>query len=171
MIIGIAGNKRHGKDTIGNYLIEKYGFEKISFAQPIKDIIKMLFNFSDEQLNGDLKEVIDENWNFSPRFIMQFIGSSFRNNIQDDIWIKILENKIKNDKKYVITDLRYVNENEFINRNNGIKIRVKRNILSNDTHESEQYVNMLDVDYEIDNNGTLEELYEKVDKILLEKNF
>ena len=34
-IIGISGRKYHGKDTIGDYLVNKYGYKKIAFADPI----------------------------------------------------------------------------------------------------------------------------------------
>ena len=31
-IIGITGRKRHGKDTLGDYLVSNYGYTKIGFA-------------------------------------------------------------------------------------------------------------------------------------------
>ena len=59
MIIGFLGEKRSGKDTCGNYIIENYGFERYAFADPIKRACQHLFGFTDEQCWGDLKEEID----------------------------------------------------------------------------------------------------------------
>ena len=44
MIIGITGYKRHGKDTLGKYIVEMSNRErmpavKIAFADPLKDIV------------------------------------------------------------------------------------------------------------------------------------
>ena len=55
MIIGIYGKKRSGKDTIANFLCEKYGFIKYGFGDPIKDIAKIMFGFTEEQLYGSKK--------------------------------------------------------------------------------------------------------------------
>jgi len=43
MIVGIAGYKGSGKDTIGKVLVDHYDFEKMSFAQPIKDLVHDTF--------------------------------------------------------------------------------------------------------------------------------
>src|SRR5579863_3132559 len=53
VIIGITGRKRSGKDTVGNYLVEHYGFVKVSFADTLKEACKIIFGFSDEQVYGD----------------------------------------------------------------------------------------------------------------------
>jgi len=89
--------------------------------------------------------------------------------VSDDIWIKVVEKKILSnpDKKYVITDVRFNNEFEFINKYNGITIKVERDkIHNNDCHISETFFNNLYTDYAIKNNGTLEELYEKINAII-----
>ena len=75
-IIGFLGRKRSGKDTCGEYLIENYNFTKYAFADPLKDILKILFNFDDEQLNKN-KEEIDKLWKISPREALQKFGTDF----------------------------------------------------------------------------------------------
>ena len=74
-VIGIAGRKYNGKDTIGDYLVKNYGYKKIAYADPIKEICKEMFGFNNEQLYGSLKESNDGFWNVSPRKLMQFIGT------------------------------------------------------------------------------------------------
>ena len=75
--IGLLGNKGCGKDTLADYLVKDKNFIKYSFANPIKEIAKHLFNLSDEQLNGSHKETIDNRWNLSPRIILQRLGTEF----------------------------------------------------------------------------------------------
>ena len=58
MLIGLLGKKRVGKDTVAEYLIEKYNFIRYAFADPIKEIAGIMFNFSYEQLYGNQKEII-----------------------------------------------------------------------------------------------------------------
>lgn len=38
LIVGISGKMRHGKDTIGDYIINRYRFKRASFAEKVKDI-------------------------------------------------------------------------------------------------------------------------------------
>ena len=85
MLIAILGKKHSGKDTIANFLIEKYGFTKYSFADPLKKGIQAFFNLTDQQLNDQkLKEEIDPRWGVSPRKLFQVIGTDFfQNSIRD----------------------------------------------------------------------------------------
>src|SRR5438045_2338658 len=101
MIIGILGFKRAGKDTVADYIVSNYGFEKMILSQPLKEACKILFNFTDEQLYGNLKEIVDSNWKTSPRKIMQYLGTDIlRNdinkiipNINNNFWINLVVNK------------------------------------------------------------------------------
>ena len=76
MLIALTAPKQSGKDTFADYLVEKYGYTKIAFAKPLKDLLKLLFLFTDEQLYGHLKEVSDERWfGCTPRKAMQYVGT------------------------------------------------------------------------------------------------
>ena len=57
-ILGICGKKRSGKDTAGEYLIQKYGYVRYAFGDPVKDVCRVMFKFTEEQLYGDKKEVL-----------------------------------------------------------------------------------------------------------------
>ena len=52
-IVGFLGNKGSGKDTCGSYLVEKYGYVRYAFGDPVKEVCKNLFNLSEDQLNGE----------------------------------------------------------------------------------------------------------------------
>jgi hypothetical protein len=50
IVVGLAGGKRVGKDTTAGILIEKfknvYPVHTIAFADPIKDMLKVLLNYT-----------------------------------------------------------------------------------------------------------------------------
>lgn len=129
MIIAISGKKGHGKDMLGSILIDEYNFKRDYFARPIKESAKRIFGFTEEQVNGSLKEEIDKYWGFSPRWAIQQIGTDlFRENIDKDVWIKSLKRRIKKFDKdlIVITDARFPNEVDAIRELGGIVFRIKR---------------------------------------------
>ena len=190
MIIGICGFKSSGKDTIAEYLIKEYSFKKISFASTLKDIISIMFGWSRDKLEGitkedrEWREKIDPWWSntlkmplLSPRYVMQYFGTDlFRNHFHEDIWVKIVENKVS---KYleediscnvVITDCRFNNEINMILQLGGKIIHVHRNspIEVKCIHSSEIEWVRCYKDYDIENIGTIKELEEKV-KYILEK--
>lgn len=183
MIIGILGKKRHGKDTIADYMVYEYEYKKMSFADPLKEALKILFDFSYEQLYGNEKEVIDDRWNISPRVAMQYIGTEFFrkdiNNIipgiDNNFWVnrmKISSSNIleeDNNIKLVMADTRFQNEVDAIHELGGKVIKVCRsNLEIPDNHISEDIDCITDYDYLINNDETLKDLYRKVD-ILLNK--
>ena len=50
-------------------------FIKLSFASPLKEITKILFNLSDEDVKDPIKkELINPKFNASPRELMQWLG-------------------------------------------------------------------------------------------------
>lgn len=181
-LIGIIGEKRHGKDTIGDYLNEKYGYEKLSFAGPLKKLTAELFDFSEEQINGNLKEEEDKRWGTSPRRLLQVIGTElFREglgehfpHLKGQIWVLTTKNIIlkefqKNpEANLVITDCRFPNEVEMIRELGGKIIKVVRpEYAETDPHASELSIRkMEDYDCLITNDSTLEDLYNKVNKFI-----
>ncbi len=177
MLIGIIGGKRHGKDSIANYLKLKYNYETYAYAKPLKEICKLLFHLSHEQLYGTLKEVVDPRWNTTPRILLQSVGTDlFREQLSkvipelntNNIWIKHFELWYKNNKMndVVVADVRFEDEIYAIKSNGGKIIHVIRDLDIVDEHISEQIHKTYKADYVISNNGTLENLYNKVDKMI-----
>lgn len=180
-LIGVTGKKFNGKDTIGNYLISNHQYVRLSFADPLKEALKCIFGFTDEQLYGNLKEVVDEYWGVSPRDVMKYIGTDvFRNkmeqlipDIKNDIWIRVVERQIlqlrKTDPnvKIVITDVRFPNEINLIKKYNGQIIKVNRQSVNNkiDHHESEKYIDSLYCDIMIQNDGSIDDVHQKIKEL------
>lgn len=174
-LIGITGRKFNGKDTLGKYFVEKMGFTRLAFADALKDACKCIFNFNDDQLYGEKKETEDPFWKVTPRKVLQFVGTElFRNklveimpDLGENIWVEVLRKKILDnpDKCFVITDVRFPNECEMIKNMGGIVIRVKRDCMNKETdlHSSELEIEKLSVNFEIENNGTVEEMYKSAE--------
>ena len=180
MIIGVCGFARSGKDTFANiaseYLVNEEPGKKIKilhFAAPLKNACKLLFNLTDEQLYGDLKEVIDTRYNKTPREILQWLGSLLRNTFSKDIFVNITHENIQ--KAYnqgytliIIPDLRFDNEAEMIKNNGGKIVKISRDSVKPETilHESEIPINGKYLNYEIINNSSIE-LYNEIVKSIV----
>jgi hypothetical protein len=74
-VIAICGARRAGKDTVADYLCERHGFVKASFAAPLKDMTRAAFGFSRLQVDGALKDTIDPLYGITPRQALQFMGT------------------------------------------------------------------------------------------------
>lgn len=178
-IIGITGKKSNGKDTLGDYLVSRYRYKRIGFADALKEACRQIFNFTDEQLYGLEKETTDPFWGITPRKVLQFVGTDlFREQIEKiiphigkDIWVETVKQKICNElskdktAKFVVTDVRFPNEVDMVRELGGIIIRVKRESVNKkiDEHPSEKEIDNLDVTFELENNGTISDLYDKYD--------
>ncbi len=141
MIIGISGFIGSGKDTVADYLIRFKGFQRMSYAGPLKDAVAAIFNWDRELLEGNTKhsrewrDQIDPWWadrlnipHLTPRWVLQHWGTEVgRRAFHDDIWIASIENKLRETKNdIVISDCRFPNELKSIKRAGGITIRVSR---------------------------------------------
>ena len=182
MIIGLCAKKQNGKDTMADYLCQKYKFIKLTFASPLKDACKLLFGFTAEQVNGDKKEVIDERWGVTPRTVLQFVGTDlFRKQmktiipeIDDNFWVICLKNSIDQilkkypNAKIVISDVRFPNEIKMIQKMNGQTVKIIRESVNNtiDQHSSEKIIDDIKCDFIIENNETKEKFYEKINKFM-----
>ena len=108
----------------------------------------------------------------TPRFLLQFIGTDLlRNQLHPEIWVNSLFTDYQPNNliypSWCITDMRFLNEMEAVKKRKGITIRVNRNLgESKDQHESETELDNAEFDYVINNDGTIEELIEKVREIL-----
>jgi len=176
MLVGFLGEKRSGKDTSADYLCES-NFIKLAYAEPLKEICKILFFFNDEQLFGNAKEVIDPFWKKTPREIYQEIGTDiFRDDItkifphiKDDFWVIHMGRRLEylEEKNIVISDVRYQNEIDQIHKLGGVVIKIIRpDLENNDSHKSEKGIDdLVGFDYTIINNQTKKDLYNKINDV------
>jgi len=180
-IIAICGEKRSGKDVLAKHISDKYGYTRLAFADPLKNIVKIIFDFNDIQVGidetnccGTEKDTIDERWGVSPRQALQFFGTEiFQNNIQQlipdinkDFFANTLIKKIKENNTYVISDIRFLHEYEKLKTLDLTIIRVIRpnNCINIDNHVSEQEFKKIPYDIEIVNDTTIEKYIEKYEE-------
>lgn len=140
-IIGLLGLAGSGKNTVGQYIQDEYGFAPVSFADGIKDCLSCIFGWDRQLLEGKSeesriwREEIDKWWaerlgipHFTPRFAMTHFGSDvMRNYFHDNIWVLNIERKIQTiSKPIVITDVRFAIEMQLTTKLGGKLFRVKR---------------------------------------------
>ena len=189
MLIGICGFRGSGKDTVADLIgnspsFENYEIVKRAFAYPLKTFVSGLFQLSEEQVNGSLKEVPDERWyGCTPRTAMQYVGTDFIREklntimpgIGEDYFVKYHENwrnvtlKQHPNTLILIPDLRFLNEYEYIKENGGIIIRVHREAVTpkkeDVVHKSESEHLLFTDCLEIDNNDSIQKLQDVLNKI------
>lgn len=141
------------------------------------------------------REQNDEFWSrkfgkpFSPRYALQLMGTEAgRDVFHKDIWVHTVERRCSDDNNYVIADVRFPNEIASIQEMNGIIVQVHRGN-NPDWYDLAFKINRLQIDYNnearqipvhysewawigsnidfaISNDGTVEELTEKVDLLV-----
>lgn len=175
-IVGITGLKRAGKDTCAEYLVNRYGFDRHSFAQPLKDMLSVLLEYVDcndryfSELN---KEEKIPGINTSYRKLAQTLGTEWgRKLIDDNIWINMLAANTEYVDKIVISDVRFENEAKWVKKNGGIIIKVTRPVLKSatDNHPSEQGIDESFIDHHITNNGSIEDLHKQLDTLFAQSD-
>lgn len=175
-LIGISGALNSGKDSVAKIMLEllwekdRLPIWKIKkFAEYLKDMCLGLCQVPDFE-HREYKNRLCDEWGMTGREVLQTVGSLFRDHFDKDVWVKLLFRGFYPDDEYckwIISDLRYANEFDAIKSRGGICIRVDRPNLPEDlSHTSETEWRNLTFDYAISNDGTLDDLREKVKEMI-----
>jgi hypothetical protein len=196
-VIGIAGQLGNGKDVLADYLVERLnsvdpGWNRSAFANAVKDIFCSSFGV-DRQFIEDWKRNPEPPEGFlkNIRQSLQFIGDGFRQ-IRGNIWIEIALRD--ESKKLIISDSRYINEAKAVRAKGGVMVVLYRpGFMNDDPNPSEAQIKPIvewcnnhledgpifsqvgsdfpsDLQYYdlfIRNDGTIEQMYEKIDRIVV----
>ena len=161
--IAFSGKMQVGKTSSAEYLVRKYGFIKLSFAGKLKEIARDLFP---EQFECGQK----------PRKLLQDLCMKMRK-IDQDVWVNYVLRIVRSlpkESNIVIDDLRFMNEYKALKNEGFFIVRILRDVPPSplDDHPSEKEVEQMPYDLLLLNTGTLDRLYEKLDKIveILSKN-
>jgi hypothetical protein len=117
---------------------------------------------------GDLKEVPSPYLGGkSFREATQTLGTEWgREKINPDFWINCVGRKLHHTKPshVAVSDVRFPNEGSWIHRNGGMLVRIGRRTSLNQysQHISETLVDSLNVDLELDNIGSKQDFYNKL---------
>ena len=168
LMIGIAGKKRSGKDTVANYLVNGYrGFSKESFAEPIRNFVCQILGITLPELEL-CKEIPQPKFgDVTPRHMMQTLGTEWgRKMVDDQLWMKALAARTSYKERIAICDVRFENECEWIRQQGGWIIHLRRpeTDSAGDEHESEKTldVKLTRGDLVVINQGTYEDLEKNV---------
>jgi hypothetical protein len=192
-IVGFAGQMQNGKDTAADYMFEKIkskwaDVERASFADNVKRIFCETFNVDRSFVEEwKTKSEVPEGFDSPVRQGLQQIGDGFRK-IQGKIWIELaFRNRVRS---AIFSDVRYINELKKIKEVGGTTVLVWRPGHENeDPNGSEAQIKPLVdwfasqpcssrqhlpppegveyVDHFLVNDGSVEDLCDKVDDIIL----
>jgi len=172
-LIGLAGPAGSGKDTIADYLVETYDYDKMSFAAPIKDALCAMFNWDPSKLNDrEWKEAVLPDIGKSPRQLMQTLGTEWgRNLVNPHLWLIIAKGEIEyaqhHDFDIVVSDVRFENEAKMIREMGGVIWHIERDPkAAKMAHASEAGVERTLDDVLFLNTGTIEAAYGIADFII-----
>lgn len=197
IVIALSGLARAGKDSVADVLVKDFGFEKRSFAAPLKEMARklnpiigwdlynpgrqILLNEALERYGEDsVKQIFPEY-----RRLLQVLGTDCIRSLAPNFWVDAAKASLTDPNgRYVFTDCRFPNEAEMVIALNdqpepcpvfgescehpgdhvGAVWQVSRPgiELSEDAHESERHVGLMGEEYQIINDGTLEDLAEAV---------
>ncbi|HDR7641319.1 hypothetical protein [Bacillus wiedmannii] len=176
--IAITGKARSGKSELSHYAWMLYGFKEFDFSAVLKDEFHRLF----PHIPRDPK----------PRAYYQKFGQWLRE-IDSAIWVKMTMakvheycfedslNKVNHKPKVLVNGVRQPNEYQRLREEGFVIIRVNasddlcidRAKEAGDVfteadleHDTESHIDTFEVDYEINNVGTIGEMYEQFDAIM-----
>ena len=176
IMIGLTGRARTGKTTAAEHLTGTYLLEHYAFADPLRDGLMAIFNLDPTDFEGDRKEQPLAWLDHSPRQLMQSMGTEWaRNTVHPDVWVKLAEQNLDYMTKslgavtgFVVSDVRFDNEADFIRRSGGTIIHIWRaDAQSVNPHTSEKGIADNVNDLLVANNGTVEEFLRALDESYL----
>ena len=179
IIIALAGHAGAGKDTAARYLVARYGFVQAAFADPIRDMAALLL----EQIGVPesylrhrvFKERPLPELGFSPRALMQVLGTEVGRALNPDLWVKHLALRLGLQPnggpvhdRIVISDCRFPNEAYWIRAKGGKLVRLTRPQAQGQAraHVSETALADMTPDYDVLNDSATEwSLQMRLDRI------
>lgn len=137
MLVCLSAWKRSGKDAASDHLIRKLGFERQSFADPLKDLVCETYGLNRDQtdnqgekeqailrlpaiasdkfsevihniMSGEFKEVEGTKY-WTPRALCILEGS-IKRSVNSKFWVQKALDKIMPGEDTIISDLRYKSE-------------------------------------------------------------
>jgi hypothetical protein len=165
MKLAFIGKMGTGKDTCVDYLLKTYGGTKLSFSEPLYDILYYAQNKCGFKNEKDRK-------------FLQFIGTEWARHKDENVWINLMIEKSKKvDGILYCSDVRFMNELDILKKEGWICIKINRknnytkHRIGNGSkiHQSELEIDMMDIsmfDFIINNDDNVESLYNKLNYII-----
>lgn len=128
VLIGLSGKAHSGKDAVADTCVSAYGWRKFKLADPLKRICRESFGLTLAETDGEHKERLLGT--ITPRELMIQVGKLGRA-IEPNFWVNRLKDEILKTPQaqmgtYIIADVRFINEAEWIKKHGGFLVRLER---------------------------------------------
>jgi hypothetical protein len=190
-VVGLTGFAGVGKSTAAQYLVERHGFTRLSFAAPLKKMLRTLNPVMgssrvysglsatgssrpvhlDEVFNkfqGDELAVKASRYGDEYRRLLQVLGTDCIRSVSEDFWVDAAIKQMPSyaNGKYVFDDCRFPNEAEVISAMNplGLWYIEREGVHAANGHASEQHAGKMGEQVFLFNGtGQLEFLHDQID--------
>lgn len=171
MIVGLSGVRGSGKDVAAHFLVKNHGFTRVALADPMRDILYAMNPIV--STSGDrLQNIVDTfGWDAAKRsypearrLMVAFGTEGGREVLYPDFWIdtakRLHPDLTKPNSRYVVTDIRFPNEAQWVIRTGGVVCWISRPGIEIEStgHKTEQGLARPYADIEVLNDGTPEDL-------------
>lgn len=181
-IIGLTGYAQSGKSTVANYLVEQHGFTRLSFAAPLKKMLRTLNPIVGviyeeevtlaevfETYGGDENAVKKSAFGDEYRRLLQVLGTDCVRAVDEDFWVNAAAAQMGDGSgNYVFDDCRFPNE-AFIIQNcspEGLWNINRPGFGPTNAHASEAHAGNMGETLFLTNDRTVEMLYTDIDAAL-----
>lgn len=180
IVIAFCGSAGSGKDEAARVLVEQHGFVKRSFAEALRQEVRLAFIDSAycDSIWPTMPECVQDAFRccestgfIDPwakptaepmRRLLQFWGTEFRRSQDSDYWTKREFESLPSKGRFVYTDVRFPNEQAMIASVGGRLFRIERNGVTGNGHVSESYWPSFPHDATIRNDRTVEHFHQAV---------
>lgn len=185
-VVGLTGYAGVGKSTAANYLVERHGFTRLSFAGPLKKMLRTLnpiIDITDNEggqeygqvrvgelfklgwTENQIKE--DPDMGAEYRRLLQVLGTDCIRAVDPEFWVRAAVDQIGATGKYVFDDVRFPNEAEAIKGANhlGLWNLEAPGVHAANGHSSEQHAGRMGESLWLFNRPKdFEYLYDQIDR-------
>ena len=179
--IGLAGKSGSGKDLVADYIGERYGYKKIAVADAIREEVEQFIQSwfgwlaviapVDSIITAFKAMVWEKPTHPAMRVLLQWWGTEFRRSQDSQYWTKILATKLANEFQIVISDIRTPEEMAEVRAAGGEVWFIERlgvAPVGMKNHLTEVALEGAEFDRTIKNDGTIQELFDKIDWLFRE---
>lgn len=181
-LLGLTGNIGSGKTTVMKLFKYSFWVDEYSFSEPLKKIAINL-GFLEKEVYGTQEDKVKINnfWGISGREFLQKFGTDICREILPEkikmnydsktLWIRLFEKYLIDYKNtdlksgfLIVSDVRFFDEADIIKKYNGFIVKIERENNKNfqSEHKSEKDINEIKPNVVLRNNGTIDELREKI---------
>jgi hypothetical protein len=168
ILIAFAAKAGAGKTTAAKLLVEKAGFTRLSFAEPLYNMLEA--GGFGRPKTFEEKEAIIPGLGFSWRHAATTLGTEWgRVHLGQNIWSMLaLRKACDPDGRYVLDDCRFNNEAQIVREAGGHVVHILGRALETQAsgHASEAGVNFQPEDYQLYNSGNMKALEISLEALL-----